>query len=141
MKPNAPFSPSTLEDHAEIASTHGADVAEQFLMSDALLRDHLRSAELKPIDPMFTVEIMSRITTAAPAPSRLTRLFTVTPVIGVVVFVFTIGFLFGFVAGGLPSFDDMVSWMTVDTFTSPHFVWSVVGVSILGFGIYQMETT
>jgi hypothetical protein len=141
MKPNSPFSPSIYEDHADVQSHIGTEAAEQFLMSDALLRDHLRSAEHTPIDPLFTVEIMGRIAQEVPAPSRLTKLFTVTPVIGVIVFVFTIGFLFGFVAGGLPTWEDVASWMTIETLSSPYVLWSIVGISALGLGVYQMETT
>ena len=141
MKPNAPFSPSTFEDHAEVQSRIGHDAAEQFLISDTLLRDHLRSAEQTAIDPIFTVEIMDRIVASAPAPSRLIKFFALTPVIGVVVFIFTVGFLSGYIAGGLPTMNDVASWMSVETMSSPYVIWSIVALSLLGVGIYQMETT
>ena len=140
MKPNAPFSPSTLEDHAEIASRQGADVAEQFLMSDALLRDHLRSAEQTPIDPMFTVEIMQSIQAVAPTPSWFNRLSRTTRVVGATVMVFSLGFFVGYFATHTVITSEIlrVDWLT--TLSTPSAAWILVGASIIGFGIYQMET-
>ncbi len=141
MKPNAPYSPSTLEDHAEISSRQGADVAEQFLMSDALLRDHLRSAELKPIDPMFTVEIMQSIQAAAPTPSWFNRLSRTTRVVGATVMVFSLGFFVGYLATNSVITSEILHFDWLATLSRPSAAWILVGASIIGFGIYQMETT
>lgn len=141
MKPNAPFSPSTLEDHAEIASRQGADVAEQFLMSDALLRDHLQSAELKPIDAMFTVEIMQSIQAVAPTPSWFNRLSRTTRVVGATVMVFSLGFLVGYLATNTVITSEILRVDWLNTLSTPSAAWILVGASFIGFGIYQMETT
>jgi hypothetical protein len=31
--------------------------------------------------------------------------------------------------------------MTIETMSSPYVLWSIVGISALGLGVYQMETT
>ncbi|MFN4985488.1 MAG: hypothetical protein ACK5BQ_03290 [Ignavibacteria bacterium] len=141
MKPNAPYSPSTLEDHAEISSRQGADVAEQFLMSDALLRDHLRSAEQAPIDPIFTVEIMQSINAVAPSPSWFEKLSRTTRIVGATVMVFSLGFFVGYLATSSIITSEILRFQWIETISTPSAAWILVGASIIGFGIYQMETT
>jgi hypothetical protein len=107
--------------------------------SEIKLRSHIRRSVSGHDDPILTIDVMRAVMQERRKPSLLRRLWRRTPMIGIVVACFTLGFLSGHVAASATNLLDLfhpISWTSLANST---LAWVAAGALIFGVGVWQME--
>jgi hypothetical protein len=112
---------------------------DEILDSELMLRSHIRRIVSEHDDPILTIDVMRAVMQQSAKPSLLRRLWRRTPMIGIIVGCFTLGFLSGHVAASATNLLDLfhsISWTSLSNST---LAWVAAGALIFGVGVWQME--
>jgi len=112
---------------------------EDILSSELSLRQHIRRSAPEHDDPILTIDVMRAVMQQHRRPSPLRRLWRRTPMIGVVVACFTLGFLSGHVAASATSIVSLINSISWSALANSTLAWVAAGAAIFGLGVWQME--
>lgn len=112
---------------------------DDILASELQLRSYIRRSAAEHDDPLLTVDIMRAVMQERKRPSLLQNLSKATPALGIIVLVFTIGFLSGYVSAAIPNVSTTISSIPWASLTHSSLLWVALGAAIFGVGIWQME--
>jgi hypothetical protein len=125
-------------------STHpttplNSDRQDEFVESEILLRSHIRRSVESHDDPIFTIDVMRVVMQQNRKPSLFRRLWKRTPMIGLVVGLFTLGFISGNVAASETNYLELLQSIPWSTLANSSLTWVAAGAAIFGIGVWQME--
>ncbi|MBU3699595.1 MAG: hypothetical protein FGM33_06220 [Candidatus Kapabacteria bacterium] len=112
---------------------------DEFFESEILLRDHIRRSVETHDDPIFTIDVMRAVMQESRKPSLLKRLWSRTPMIGLVVGLFTLGFISGNVAASQTNYLELLQSIPWSSLANSTLTWVAAGAAIFGLGVWQME--
>ncbi|MEY3386795.1 MAG: hypothetical protein RIR53_1606 [Bacteroidota bacterium] len=125
-------------------STHpntplNSDRQDEFVESEILLRSHIRRSVESHDDPIFTIDVMRAVMQENRKPSFLRRLWKRTPMIGLVIGLFSIGFISGHVAATDTNYIEILQSIPWSSLANSSLAWVAAGAAIFGVGVWQME--
>lgn len=112
---------------------------EDILSSELSLRQHIRRSSHEHDDPILTIDVMRAVMQQNRRPSLLRRLWRRTPMIGIIIGCFTLGFLSGHVAASATNILDLINSISWSALANSTLAWVAAGALIFGVGVWQME--
>ncbi len=112
---------------------------EDILSSELSLRQHIRRSSHEHDDPILTIDVMRAVMQQNRRPSLLRRLWRRTPIIGIIIGCFTLGFLSGHVAASATNILDLINSISWSALANSTLAWVAAGALIFGVGVWQME--
>ena len=112
---------------------------DEILDSELMLRSHIRRSVSEHDDPILTIDVMRAVMQQSAKPSLLRRLWRRTPMIGIIVGCFTLGFLSGHVAASATNLLDLLYAISWSALANSTLAWVATGALIFGVGVWQME--
>ncbi|MFM8771664.1 MAG: hypothetical protein ACKOE4_06550 [Candidatus Kapaibacterium sp.] len=112
---------------------------DEILDSELRLRSHIRRSVSEHDDPILTIDVMRAVMQQNAKPSLLRRLWRRTPMIGIIVGCFTLGFLSGHVAASATNLLDLINSISWSALANSTLAWVAAGALIFGVGVWQME--
>lgn len=112
---------------------------EEILSSELSLRQHIRRSSHEHDDPILTIDVMRAVMQQNRRPSLLRRLWRRTPMIGIIIGCFTLGFLSGHVAASATNILDLINSISWSALANSTLAWVAAGALIFGVGVWQME--
>lgn len=112
---------------------------DEILDSELRLRSHIRRSISEHDDPILTIDVMRAVMQQNAKPSLLRRLWRRTPMIGIIVGCFTLGFLSGHVAASATNLLDLINSISWSALANSTLAWVAAGALIFGVGVWQME--
>lgn len=120
-------------------TSNHSSVSDEQLESELLLRTHIRRSIESHDDPIFTIDVMRAVMQQNRKPSLLRRLWNRTPLLGVVIGCFTLGFLAGHVSASTTNLVGMLQAIPWSSLANSTMAWLALGAAALGVGVWQME--
>jgi hypothetical protein len=120
-------------------TSNQSTVSDEQLESALLLRTHIRRSVETHDDPIFTIDVMRAVMQERRNPSLLRRLWKRTPMIGIVIGCFTLGFLSGHVSASTTNVIGMLQSIPWSSLANSTLAWLTLGAAVLGVGVWQME--
>lgn len=114
-------------------------VSDEQLESELLLRTHIRRSVETHDDPIFTIDVMRAVMQERHKPSLLSRLWKRTPMIGIVIGCFTLGFLSGHVSASTTNLLGLFQSIPWSSLADSTLAWLALSAAGLGVGVWQME--